>query len=533
MACSSAYVLKGRYRWLAIVVVGTFGSLLSCENDGGDVILPPVNGGDGRVIPIPTDGGARDAAMGGSTGRAGGSGGRQTAGGGGSPGTGGTGTAGTGAAGTAGTGGSGGVGGTVVDDPCTACEKAKCSNPVNGSPLTLAAYEVCFLGTGVSPAALGPVCPTDPTSTALAATNGPMAGTAKTTLCQSLLKCVHQTNCTGGIDVDNQTQCYCGTDASGGPISLGTCVAPTFTPTGMCEPQVAAALEVSQFAVSYTGFSDPCFANGAAFAMYDFCDANCCEAECGMTVSGGEDPTYCNAPGSGGSRGTGGSTGSGGSKGTGGVTGVGGSGSSTGGATGLGGTTTSTGGAGAAGSMGGSTGGSIGGSTGGSIGGAGGSGASRPIQNGQFDTNTDGWVASYGATISRSPTDAANNAQSGSLDVVLGAADPTLSVEVGASQCISVSAGATYHLSVEIFVPTGSSSSGALGLWFFNSTDCSGSIASSVSTPASATNAWQLVTGTAQAPSSARSASVRAEVIKPIGQTSGEALFDAVMVSPQ
>jgi hypothetical protein len=404
----------------------------------------------------------------------------------------------------------------VVDDPCTACEKARCSNPVNKSDLLLAAYEVCFLGTGVPAAAIGPVCPTDPSSTALTAANGPMAGTAKTNLCQALLKCVHQMNCTGGIDVDNQTACYCGTAAGGAAISLNACESPTFVPTGACVQQVAAALEVSQFSVSAAAFSDPCLANGAAFVLYDFCDANCCEQECGMAVSGYEDPTYCNVPGSGGS-------GSGGASATGGSTGSGGKGGSGGaaGASGSGGTPATGGVLGSGGSTGGSPG----------TGGSPATGGSLQLQNVQFDADTAGWTASFGSTIARSPMDAVNKSQSGSLDLHLAAGDPTLSVEVAASQCVSTTGGAMYSLAVSILVPAGSSSAGALGLWFYASNDCSGPIAGSATTPSSATNAWQKVTGSAQAPAGAHSMAVRLEVVKPLGQTTAEALFDAVSVS--
>lgn len=121
--------------------------------------------------------------------------------------------------------------------------------------------------------------------------------------------------------------------------------------------------------------------------------------------------------------------------------------------------------------------------------------------------------------------------QSGSLDLHLGAGDATLSVEAAAWQCVSTTGGAGYSLSASILVPAGSSSAGALGLWFFASNDCSGPIAGSATTPSSATNAWQKVTSSAQAPSGAHSMAVRLEVIKPLGQTAAEALFDAVSVS--
>jgi hypothetical protein len=169
----------------------------------------------------------------------------------------------------------------------------------------------------------------------------------------------------------------------------------------------------------------------------------------------------------------------------------------------------------------------------GSSGGASGNGGLRLLQNLQFDTGTDGWVASFGSTISRSSMDAANSAQSGSLDLILDAGDPTISVEAAASQCVSATGGTTYALSVSVLIPSSSPSAGALGVWFFNSTDCSGSIAGAASTPSSATNAWQKLTGSGQAPSGAQSMAVRLKVVKSIGQTAAEALFDAVAVSAQ
>ena len=51
------------------------------------------------------------------------------------------------------------------------------------------------------------------------------------------------------------------------------------------------------------------------------------------------------------------------------------------------------------------------------------------------------------------------------------------------------------------------------------------------STPVSVSSSWQLVTATAQVPNAARSVSVRLAVLKPIGQTSAEALFDNLTVT--
>jgi hypothetical protein len=201
------------------------------------------------------------------------------------------------------------------------------------------AYEVCFTGTGWPAAAADTTkyCEGVQGATGTTAVTGPDQGEAKTTLCQDLLKCVHQTNCTGGALVDDQTACYCGAG-----VDLGTCEAATTPPTGLCASQLAGALEANQFSNSLGFFGNVCQANGAAFFLYDWCDTNCCAQEClGVTPdSVYANEIYCNAAaGSGGTTGTGGTTGSGGSTGHGGTTGSGGAiVAGTGGTTGSGGT---------------------------------------------------------------------------------------------------------------------------------------------------------------------------------------------------
>ncbi len=464
-----------------------------------------------------------------------------------------TGGAGGGSAGSHGSAGAGGAAGSaVVDDPCTACEKSRCSNPNLSMDIpsssyfpygTLAgAFEVCFTGTGWPSATVPPkvACGGPQSDTGVSAINGPASGIAKTTLCQALLKCVHQSNCPGTDD--EQLQCYCGTG-----VSLGTCESAGFTPTGACVSQVAAALELTDFTTSADFTGDICLAYGAAFYIYDNCDSNCCETECGLTPSGSEDTTFCNATVTGGASGSGGTTGTGGVHGTGGVPGSGGTTGAggvpgTGGVPGSGGTTgsggvpasggtTGTGGgtgtAGASGAAGLGLAGSIG-----STGGSSGPGGALGLQNGTFNTNTAGWTPGSGATVSWSTNDAGNSALSGSLDLRV-TGDPTIGLQADAAQCISASPGATYNLDVDISIPTGSSSYAAL--WFYGSTDCSGSALSVVaSTPSFATvTAWQEVYASASAPSGAHSVAVHLLIDKSIGQSSAEALFDNVMVSLQ
>jgi len=521
--------------------------LASCSDT--DNMAPWTAGGQGQVVPLNNDAGHADAARdvakqmsstGGHGGTALGTGGTTL----------GTGGAGGGSAGSQGAAGAGGAAGSVVaDDPCTACEKSRCSMPdlsmdagppVNNYPhaYLVGAYAVCFTGTGWPSSAGGQnincVEPGDHGATAI---SGPASGAAKTTLCQALLKCVHQSICPflGGAD-DAELQCYCGTG-----VSLSTCESAGFNPTGACASQVAAALELTDFTTSSDFLSDICLAYGAAFYIYDTCDTNCCETECGLAPTGYEDPSFCNAAATGGASGSGGTTGTGGVHGTGGTTGTGGV-TGTGGTIGTGGVTSTGGvigtggttGTGGAPASGGTTGTGGGPGTAGApgAGGSTGSGGAGGLQNGTFNTNTAGWTASTGAMVAWSTNDVGSSAQSGSLDLTM-TGDPTIGLQADATQCISASPGATYNLDVDIFIPTGSSSYAAL--WFYGSTDCSGSALSVVaSTPSFATvTAWQEVYASASAPSGAHSAAVHLQLEKSVGQSSAEALFDNVTVISQ
>jgi hypothetical protein len=533
------HLLRGHSAcWL--VCVGLTVALASCGSSPND-FTPPVQGGAGTIVSLGKADGGRDAqadapsTSGGAAGKSGGGG----SGSGGSA-AGGSGAGGSGAGGRAGAGGSGGSavagagGGGPQDDPCTACEKAKCSNPAGlvtyatqpdllsayGFANLAGAYEVCFVGNGWPTATADPVTACGSSSASElspTAAAGPESGMPKTTLCQDILKCVHQTNCTGGIDEDNELQCLCGVG-----VSVGTCQSSDFTPMGACASQMEAGLEVVELSTSTAYASDLCRAYGAAFQIYEICDDYCCSSECfGGRAPPRDDPgyvQYCNATGAGGSAGstgTAGTSGAGGSIQTGGTSGAGGA-------------------VGAAGSLGGA--GGAGGSAGCSLGAAGAGGSSGSSQqplNVHFDTNTSGWTPSFGATLGRNTNDADGSAQSGSLDLSLNGGDPTLSVQVAASQCIGVNAAGSYQLGVKVFIPGQVGSQGGLGLWYYASNDCSGSIASVFASPSSTTNAWQSVTATAQVPAGTHSAAVRLVLLKPFGQQAAEALFDDVVVTPQ
>src|SRR5580692_7150269 len=177
--------------WL--VCVGRTVALASCGSSPND-FTPPVQGGAGTVVSLGKTDGGHDAQP---DVPPTGSGGAGKSGGGGN-GSGGSATGGSGAGGPAGAGGSaagGSGGGAAQDDPCTACEKANCGNPVGltddpteSHSLLVGAYATCFLGTGwptqTAAACIGPGGASALGSLAL---SGPSAGTPKTTLCHDIL----------------------------------------------------------------------------------------------------------------------------------------------------------------------------------------------------------------------------------------------------------------------------------------------------------------------------------------------------------
>ena len=563
---------------LTCAVALAWGAMTLASCDSTQNFAPLHQGGAGTVVPL-VDAGSQhldaahsDRPIGATGGQSGGNG----AGTGGNKGMGGAGVGTGGAGGAAGAAGSAGgaAGSSTPVDACTACEMAKCSHPAGLSKSTIddyaglaGAYEVCFVGTGwpTTTSSKAMFCtssmPGDPLPNA---TNGPAAGTPKTTLCQQLLECIHQTNCTGGAVVDNQSQCYCG---AGVPFSQ--CIVPGFVPSGACATQVANALESTLFMTSSGYYKDRCLANGAAFEIYDFCDQNCCVQEClGTPLNGSEDTTFCNA-GTGGTAATGGSSGTGGTTATGGVTGTGGV-TATGGVTGTGGVTstggvTGTGGVAATGGVTGTggvtatggvtgTGGAtatggvtgtggvtaMGGVTGtggvaGLAGSTGSGGVLGPpsLQNGSFDTSVAGWTTTSDATISRSLEDADGNTQSGSLDLVYNG-DPTVEQQVSASQCVQVTAGSALEVQAKILVAMGSTAEGFVGLGSYGTTDCSGPMVNMFfSSSSTSTQAWQTVVGYMTVPAGIASVAFQLGVIKPAGQSSVEVLFDDASMSSQ
>jgi hypothetical protein len=155
------------------------------------------------------------------------------------------------------------------------------------------------------------------------------------------------------------------------------------------------------------------------------------------------------------------------------------------------------------------------------------------LQNGDFDSSVSGWTSTFDVSISRSLEDADGNTQSGSLDLVY-TGDPTLEQQVSASQCVQVSAGTTLELQAKILVAMGSTAEGFVGLGSYASTDCSGSMVNMFfSSPSTDTKAWQQATAYVTVPAGINSVAFELGVIKPVGESSAEVLFDDASLSSQ
>jgi hypothetical protein len=111
---------------------------------------------------------------------------------------------------------------------------------------------------------------------------------------------------------------------------------------------------------------------------------------------------------------------------------------------------------------------------------------------------------------------------------------PTGWITASASQCLAVSPGSVYAVSVQVSLPEGQSG-GAAGfqLDYYASPDCSGATATIpfLSPQVTAAGVWQAVSGaTTQVPVGVSSIAVRLVAEKPVGQASLEARFDNVLV---
>jgi hypothetical protein len=161
------------------------------------------------------------------------------------------------------------------------------------------------------------------------------------------------------------------------------------------------------------------------------------------------------------------------------------------------------------------------------------------VQNSRFDSATTGWTAEPGSSASWTSQDAGGNPSSGAIAVVNGdtnAADaPYGTTSAGAFQCLTVTPGACYQVDAQISIPSGQASVAAGFVLDQHTTgDCSQPpVTTFISPQISSTGAWRTIAGTTtRILLGVGSVAVRLVAVKPLGQSSAEALFDNVLVRP-
>jgi hypothetical protein len=167
------------------------------------------------------------------------------------------------------------------------------------------------------------------------------------------------------------------------------------------------------------------------------------------------------------------------------------------------------------------------------------------LANPSFDSSTSGWTAGPGSGASWTSLDGVGNPASGALVVTNRDTNPrdatNGAISAGAFQCIPVTTGVDYTVSVQVYLPAGQGAGWAgFVLDDYFSPDCSGSpvtlpfLSAQVTAGVVGQVRWQAVSGTTtQTPLGVRSRAVRLVVVKPTAQISLEARFDNVLVRVQ
>jgi hypothetical protein len=106
------------------------------------------------------------------------------------------------------------------------------------------------------------------------------------------------------------------------------------------------------------------------------------------------------------------------------------------------------------------------------------------LTNGTFDSDLAGWQPTFETIAKHDPMDAKSNAASGSLDLVMSAGSPEFASLVAAIQCVPATAGTSYDIQADVYVVPGQTGPIAAGvdLWYYASTDCSGSVVGMLAT---------------------------------------------------
>jgi hypothetical protein len=174
------------------------------------------------------------------------------------------------------------------------------------------------------------------------------------------------------------------------------------------------------------------------------------------------------------------------------------------------------------------------------------SGCETLVKNAGFGSNVASWVAEpAGITEGWFDADASDAHNSGSM-VVMNLnykADPEAANGVnggGARQCVPASAGTTYELAADVFIPADQgagfqdvsyTSVATLSVFYYEGAGCVGrTLTNFTSDPVDQTDEWVHVEGRTTAPKESQSMAVRLATLKPFRQIMFEAHFDNVLV---
>jgi hypothetical protein len=312
---------------------------------------------------------------------------------------------------------------------------------------------------------------------------GPGAGMLKADLCEAVLHCARATGCAAS----DPQPCYCGP-------GVGDLQCLSGAAAGACKVEIEIAAESANAGVIASRLADPDFASGAAFNLLRYCERPICHDAC----TGGSLPPDAGVPPD----------------------------------------ATSPPDASDAGVLDG-----------------------RPVDaapdappapcadldhdgvpdcretrvgNARFDHDAASWTAEFGATVAwDGGHDGLGDATSGSMiatnNVVTSTPGTTM---VGASQCIAVLPGASYHAAAQILLAAGQGAGSAgLGAYFYAAAGCSGPIAGVWSSDlTSSTGAWTAIGGSLVVPAGAHAMAVRLVAVKPFSAPAFQAHFDNVLV---
>jgi len=167
------------------------------------------------------------------------------------------------------------------------------------------------------------------------------------------------------------------------------------------------------------------------------------------------------------------------------------------------------------------------------------------VRNPGFTSNIASWSAEpVGISEGWLDADASDNHHSGSLVVLNLNYKTDESAKDGinggaARQCVSVTAGTTYDLAADVFVPMGQGAGfegsytgvATLSVFYYTDAACEGrTLSNYTSMPVMQTDTWVHVTGSTTAPKESQSMVVRLATLKPFRQVQFEAHFDNVFV---